>query len=120
MFNLKGPSILDVNNLVVVRGVVSNEPRVRELPSGSVVTQLDLTTRSESLTASVPVAVHDRVVDAAEGDEVVVTGHISRRFFRAAGATQSRTEVIATEVVRVRRRRTVDKMLAEAADLLST
>ena len=109
---------MDANNLVVIRGVVSSEPRIRDLPSGSVVTQLDVTTRSESLTASVPIAVHDHVVDAAEGDEVVVTGHISRRFFRAGGVTQSRTELVAGDVVRVRRRRTVERALATAVDLL--
>jgi single-strand DNA-binding protein len=111
---------MDVNNLVVVRGVVSSEPRIRELPAGGVVTQLDVTTRSEALTASVPVAVYDRDVDANSGDEVVVTGHIKRRFFRAGGVTQSRTELVAGEVIRVSRKRAVEKAVAAAAGLLTT
>ena len=110
---------MDVNNLVIIRGVVVAAPRVRELPSGSVVTQLDVTTRSVRLTASVPVSVHGRMVDAAAGDEVVVTGHLARRFFRAGGVTQSRTELVADDVVRVSRKRAVQKMVAVAAGLLA-
>ena len=110
---------MDANNLVIVRGVVSSEPRRRELPSGGVVTHLDVTTRSDALTASVPIAVYDRTVDAAKDDEVVVTGHVSRRFFRAGGATQSRTELVAGDVVRVSRKRAVEKALATAAELLT-
>lgn len=110
---------MDVNNLVLVRGVVSSEPRIRELPAGGVVTQLDVTTRSEALTASVPVAVYDRDVDAASGDEVVVTGHVKRRFFRTGGVTQSRTELVADQVLRVTRRRAVQKAITAATELLS-
>ena len=32
------------------------------------------------------------------GQAVVVVGHVRRRFFRAGGATQSRTEVVAERV----------------------
>lgn len=110
---------MDANNVVVVRGVVSSEPRLRELPSGSVVTQLDVTTRGPALTASVPVAVFDRTVDATAGDEVVVIGYVNRRFFRAGGITQSRTELIAEDVVRVTRKRTVEKMIAVATALVA-
>ena len=110
---------MDAINVVIVRGVVSSEPNIRELPSGSVVTQLDITTRSDALTASVPVAVYDRAVDAVKGDEVVATGHVSRRFFRAGGVTHSRTELVAGDVVRVSRKRAVEKTLAAAADLLT-
>jgi len=110
---------MDSNNLVVIRGVVTSEPYIRELPSGGIVTQLDVTTRSEALTASVPVAVHDRTVAAVAGDEVVVTGHVNRRFFRAGGVTQSRTELVAGDVVRVSRKRTVEKMIAAATAIIA-
>jgi single-stranded DNA-binding protein len=109
---------MDSNNLVVIRGVVTSEPYIRELPSGGIVTQLDVTTRSETLTASVPVAVYDLTVDATNGDEVVVTGHVNRRFFRAAGVTQSRTELVAGDVVRISRKRAVEKAISTAASLL--
>ena len=111
---------MDVNNLVVIRGVVSSEPTIRELPSGGFVTQLDITTRSDSLSASVPVVLHDRTVDAARNDHVVVTGHVSRRFFRVGGVTQSRTELVAGDVIRVRRKRAVEKAIAAAAELLAS
>lgn len=111
---------MDVNNLVVVRGVVASEPRLRELPSGGQVVQLDVTTRSGGLTSSVPVAVYDRTVDAVAGDEVVVTGHVNRRFFRAGGITQSRTELIADDVLRSTRKRAIDKALVAAVALLTT
>ena len=102
---------MDAINVVVLRGVITSEPRVRELPSGSVVTQLEVTTRGDELTASVPVVVHDRPVTVTAGDEVVVRGHVHRRFFRAGGVTQSRTEVVAAEVVRSRRSRSVERTL---------
>jgi len=55
----------------------------------------------------------------AAGDEVVVTGRVRRRFYRAGGATQSRTEVVAHAVVRAgdgrRVRRLVDQALAAAS-----
>lgn len=98
---------MDAHNLAVLHGVITSDPRVRELPSGSSVTQLELTTRSGALTASVPVVVHEPSVDVVAGDEVVVVGTVQRRFFRAGGATQSRTEVVATRVVAARRRRAV-------------
>ena len=88
---------MDAHNLVVIRGVVVGEPRIRELPAGGVVTQLDVTTRSEGLTAWVPVSVYGRTVDATAGDIVVVVGHVNRRFFRSGGTTQSRTELVAAD-----------------------
>ncbi len=109
---------MDVTNLVVLRGTVTSDPRPRSLPSGSVVTQLQITTRGDTLTATVPVAVFDREVDVGAGDEVVVTGHVSRRFFRAGGSTQSRTEVVADSVVPARRTRSVARLVRLATELL--
>lgn len=110
---------MDASNLVVLRGAVTSEPKRRELPSGSVVTNIELTTRGDGPTASVPVVVHDRPVDVGAGDDVVVVGHVQRRFFRAGGVTQSRTEVIAARVVPTRRARTAARAVAEAVALLS-
>lgn len=106
---------MDANNLALIRGVVTREPRVRELPSGTTVTTIEVTTHSETLTTSVPVVVHDQPIDVAAGDDVVVVGAVQRRFFRAGGLTQSRTEVVAEQVVRARRRRTVERALADVA-----
>ena len=111
---------MDANNRAVLRGTVTSEPKVRELPSGSTVTNVEVTTRGESLTATVPVVVHDRAVTVAPGDEVVVVGHVQRRFFRAGGVTQSRTEVVATQLVPARRTRTAERALAAAVAILAT
>jgi single-strand DNA-binding protein len=54
---------------------------------------------------SVPVAWFDPPAAASglvAGDEVVVVGRVRRRFFRAGGATASRTEVVAAKVVPAR------------------
>ena len=101
-------------NVVVLRGALAANPRTRELPSGSVLTQLDLTTRDGGGTQSVPVAWFDPPATAAgrvAGDELVVIGSVRRRFFRAGGATQSRTEVVAEKVLPARRARAVERAL---------
>lgn len=110
---------MDAENLVVLRGVVTSEPRVRTLPSGRAVTNVEVTTRSAELTASVPVVVHDRPVALATGDEIVVVGSVQRRFFRAGGVTQSRTEVVAQRIVTANRRRTVERLLDEVVARLA-
>jgi len=104
-------------NIVVLRGTLAAEPRTRELPSGSVLSQFDVTTRDAGGTQSVPVAWFDppaSVAELAAGTDLVVLGSVRRRFFRAGGATQSRTEVVAERVVAGRRTRDV-KRLVEAA-----
>ena len=107
------PSNLDLSglrsdlNLAVVRGRLSSDPSRRELPSGDVVHQYEVTVRAASGPAeSVPVArfTSGRVPSLHEGDEVVVTGRVRRRFFRAGGVTASRTEVVADSVVAASKR----------------
>lgn len=97
------------NNVVVLRGTLVAEPRRRELPSGSAIAQFDVTTREEGAAGqSVPVAWFDPPpwCDELEpGVELVVIGSVRRRFFRAGGATQSRTEVVVAKVVPARRNR---------------
>lgn len=107
------------SNVVVLRGRVTSDPTTRELPSGRTVTQIELTTACDGAAVSVPVVVDDRPVTCGAGDEVVVAGHVRRRFFRAGGVTQSRTEVVATDVVAATRRKSVDKLVARAAAAIS-
>lgn len=102
-------------NVVVLCGTLSAEPRPRELPSGTTLTQFDVTTRVDSGTHSVPVAWFDPPSSASSltaGEAVVVVGTVRRRFFRAGGVTQSRTEVVAERVVPARRGRDVARLLA--------
>ena len=109
---------MNANNVVVLRGRVSSEPRVRELPSGSAIVNLEVTTVVDDVSVSVPVVVDSATVECAAGDEVVVVGTVRRRFFRAGGATQSRTEVLADKVVRASRARAAQKLVESVVLLL--
>jgi single-strand DNA-binding protein len=109
---------MNANNVVLLRGRVSSEPRLRELPSGSAIVNLEVTTVVEEVSVSVPVVVEAATVDCAAGDEVVVVGTVRRRFFRAGGATQSRTEVLADKVVRASRTRAAQKLIEGVVALL--
>lgn len=111
-------------NLVVLRGGVANAPSLRDLPSGSVVAQFDLITAvhvdGRVGSSAVPVAWTDPspsdLARVGAGVDIVVVGTVRRRFFRVAGATQSRTEVVADAVIPARRRKQVDAMLQTVTD----
>jgi len=95
-------------NVALLRGTCSSPADVRTLPSGTVLAQLQLTTRVYATALSVPVAVVDPAAWVEEidtGDELVVLGTVRRRFFRAAGGTASRVEVEAGIVAPARDRR---------------
>ena len=103
-------------NVVILRGTLSSDPVSRELASGSVLVSLELTTTVDEAAVSVPVAWFDpaKEVTFAAGDALVVTGSVRRRFFRSEGRTQSRTEVVATDVLPAGRARQVTAALARA------
>ncbi len=81
--------------------------------------------RRSSSTCARRHAVGQRVVDrpadrgsgrrCARGEPIVVIGTVQRRFFRVGGATQSRTEVVADQVIPARRVRSVRSAIAAAA-----
>jgi single-strand DNA-binding protein len=106
-------------NIVLLHGVLTREPDLRSLPSGDHVASFDITVRDDGFeTDVVPIAWHDAPVTALDklevGGEVIVTGRVRRRFFRAGGATQSRTEVLATAVVPTRQSRGAKKAIEAA------
>jgi single-strand DNA-binding protein len=106
-------------NIVVLQGVVSRPVEIRELADGTTLAMLDVATETSAGRLVVPVAWSAPARSVPEdGTEIVVTGRVRRRFFRAGGATQSRTEVVADAVVpvrsRTRARRAVEEALAEA------
>ena len=109
-------------NLVVLEGVLARPAQDVELPSGSRLLSLEVTIKREEGPAEpVPVAWFDppawaTALDA--GAAVVVVGRVRRRFFRAGGVTQSRTEVVASRVVRASARSRVTAALNEAIDTL--
>lgn len=110
-------------NLAVLRGTVSSPPDIRVLPSDTVLAQLQLTTRLESETLSLPVAVWNPAqwVEALEpGVEIVVVGRVRRRFFKAGGAAASRVEVEADVVARAGDRRRVEAALRRASGALES
>jgi len=107
-------------NVVVLRGVLSRDADRRTLASATVLLQLDLSTPTVSGVATLPVVWFDPPASAEfdAGVEVVVLGEVRRRFFRAGGSTQSRTEVDAERVVRASNRRGVAGLLSKAQGLL--
>ncbi len=111
-------------NVVIVRGVLSRAPELRELPSGDRLAQLEVTVRHpDRATASVPVALFEppvRTLALASGTEVVVTGQVRRRFFRTPAGTGSRTEVVADQVIPATHRKRVRTALEAAAAVIST
>lgn len=108
-------------NVVALRGCLSRSPEERVLPnSGDRVVGLDLTVRRAGAERadSVPVVWSNPPALASTldvGDEIVVVGHVARRFFRVGGATQSRTEVVASAVLPIRSVKKIEAALAAAA-----
>lgn len=106
-------------NVVVLAGLLSAPAVQRELPSGSVMLTMSVTT-DEPDRSSVPVVWFDPPAGVAfdQGQRVVVIGAVVRRFFRSGGGTQSRTEVVAAAVDPEGKRRRVRKPLAAAMEQL--
>lgn len=111
-----------MTNLVVLHGTLARPAAHIHLPSGTRMAALEVTVRRPDGPAEpVPVSWADPpswATTADTGTEVVVLGRVRRRFFRAGGVTQSRTEVVAAKVVRASARRRVDALLAEAVESL--
>lgn len=109
-------------NVVVLQGSLSSAPVARDLPSGDQLVAYEVTTRGDvAIAESVPVvwlSPPRRAAEMAAGTHVVVTGRARRRFYRANGATGSRTEVVATAVVPVSQRRRVAKLVDAAIESL--
>jgi len=115
-------------NVVVIDGRLSRPPELRVLPSGDEVLALELSVgpagssaesaRHESVPVSWPAA-PAWASGLEAGAQLVVLGRVRRRFFRAGGQTQSRTEVVAEKVVPAGQRRRVAGVLAGAAARLA-
>jgi single-strand DNA-binding protein len=106
-------------NIAVVQGHLSSAPSERALPSGDRIVTLEVSVRRAGERAdTVPVAwpkPPPNAVDLEPGTRVMVLGRVRRRFFRAGGFTQSRTEVVADSVVPLRHPKKVAALLAKAA-----
>ncbi len=90
-------------NVVAVEGRLARPSELRVLPSGTELVGLEVTvSREHGGAETVPVSWADAPAWAHElgaDTAVVVVGRVRRRFFRAGGVTQSRTEVVADVVV---------------------
>lgn len=109
-------------NVVILIGTLSSPPVERTLPSGDRLVTYEVTTRTDAGTESVPVTWFEPPASATavgEGEEVVVTGRVRRRFFQAGGATQSRTEVVADKVVPLRQAKRARVATDTAIDALA-
>lgn len=105
-------------NLVVLQGHLSSDPVSRELPSGEEVLNIEVTTPTGLGRLSVPVVSDPIDLDLQAGSEVVVVGHVRRRFFRGGAGVQSRTEVVAETIVLASHRAKVRKTLNDAIEYL--
>jgi single-strand DNA-binding protein len=115
-------------NITIVRGALSRPPQSRTLPSGDVLVSYDITVpgTDDRAAESVPVVWFGAspAAQAFEPEtEVLAVGRVRRRFFRAGGSTQSRTEVVAEAVVPVRQAKRAARVaraaLADADEALS-
>jgi len=105
-------------NVCILRGQLLRPPEHRVVSGDrSVVTYEVRTTREGAAPEPVPVVWEAAPASALQldaDDEVVVVGRVRRRWFRAGGATQSRTEVVADAVLPARSAKRVARLLAEA------
>jgi len=109
-------------NVVVLRGRLSRPAEPRDLPSGEPVIQLEITIpRPGEKSETAPIVWHNppsRAYNLDVGQEVMVLGRVRRRFFRSGGSTQSRTEVVAEEVVTARQARKVENLIDRACAMV--
>ena len=104
-------------NVVALRGRLSRPAETRTLPSGGQLVQLEVTVhRPDERAETVPVVCDysARISSLDVDEEVIVVGRVRRRFFRAGGMTQSRTEVVADEVLTPRMLKKVATALEQA------
>ena len=107
-----------MTNVVVLVGRLARPVQLRQLPSGDVLAEYQLTVpRAGQKAESVPVVWEQppaSATDHAPEAEIVVVGRVRRRFFRAGGRTESRTEVVAESVLPVRQAKRVRTAIAAA------
>jgi single-strand DNA-binding protein len=110
-------------NMVVVIGSLAKPMQVRSLPSGLSLASFDLMVpRADQSADTVPVALFDtpeHVPEWVAGQDVLAIGRVRRRFFRVAGSTQSRTEVVADKVLALSHKESVCLALAGASSALA-
>lgn len=109
---------LAATNVVAIVGRLARPPESKELPSGDRLVAYEVTVaRAGERAEGVPIVWFGAPASAADhdvDDTVVVVGRVRRRFYRAGGATQSRTEVVADAVVAARQAKRAAAALSSA------
>jgi len=106
-------------NLAVLAGTLIAEPVISELSTGEIVASLSVrSTDAKGRKCSSPVRWVDpgRAVHRLHADQdVVIIGRVVRRFFRSGGQVISRTEIVASNVLRPSQKVTRIRALESAA-----
>lgn len=95
-------------NVVVLAGRLSDSPEVKAMPSGDQVARFRLQVpEAGKRVLPLPVSAWEKTArkvceSLIKGDAVLVRGHLVRRFFRDGGGGRSVTEVVATEVKKLK------------------
>lgn len=105
-------------NTVILVGEITSPQVLRTLSNGSVASSFDIATATTHGRLSVPISMNGESDVAIVGANVCVIGSVRRRFYRAGGSVTSRTEVIATAVIPVRRKAQIRKALEEPIENL--
>lgn len=110
-------------NVVVLGGRLARPAEERVLPSGDRLLGFEVTVDGpEGRAETVPVVWFGAPARASGFDTetaVVIVGRVRRRFFRANGATASRTEVVAEVVLPARQEKRVAVALQGAVDRIT-
>ena len=106
-------------NVVVVEGVVKQEPTLRELGDGEFVREFIVATYLDGRQVKTPVVCREALgASLGAGDEVTIVGHVHMRFFATGGRVTSRTEVVAKQVFGARARSARTKALSGVIQVL--
>ena len=112
-----------MTNVVVLIGRLARPAETRELPSGARLVAYEVTVdRPGERAETVPVVWVGAPANAGDHDvdeRMLVIGRVRRRFYRAGGSTQSRTEVVAEAVVNARHAKRAAAALQRAQDRLA-
>ncbi len=107
-----------MTNVVVLIGRLARPAEIRQLPSGDRLVAFEVTVdRPGERAETVPVVWVGAPASAGDHDvdeQVLVVGRVRRRFFRAGGGTQSRTEVVADAVMNARHAKRVAAAIRRA------
>ena len=112
-----------MTNVVVLIGRLARPAETRELPSGDRLVAYEVTVdRPGERAETVPVVwvgAPARAGDHDVDERMLVVGRVRRRFYRAGGGTQSRTEVVAEAVVNARHAKRASAALQRAQSRLA-